>query len=88
MLAAEKYNEPELLNFGSGKAVNIKSLIETLKDVIGYCGSINWDASKPNGQPRRLLNSAKTYDLVGWKPETSLHDGLVETIEWYRKYSK
>ncbi len=85
MLAAEKYNEPEPLNLGSGGAITITSLAASIRDLINYHGDIKWDDSKPNGQPRRLLNSKRALDALGWKAETNLQVGLHNTIEWYKE---
>jgi GDP-L-fucose synthase len=81
----EKINEPSPINLGGGSEVSIKDLATSIKDLVGYSGAIEWDESKPNGQPRRFLNISKAARLLGWKPKVSLIDGLAETVRWYAK---
>ena len=81
----EKINEPSPINLGGGSEVSIKDLATSIKDLVGYSGTIEWDESKPNGQPRRFLNISKAARLLGWKPKVSLIDGLAETVRWYAK---
>ena len=82
MLLAEKYNSGEPVNLGSGNEVKISVLAHYIKELTGYEGSIIWDKSKPDGQPRRGLRIWKAKEL-GWQPQTNLKDGLKETISWY-----
>lgn len=70
------------LNIGPGDDVSIKELAETIAKVIGYHGSIKWDTSKPDGTPRKLLDSSRMKAL-GWAPSTTLEDGIRRTYEWY-----
>ena len=74
--------ETDLLNIGSGEEISILDLAETLKDVIEYEGSIELDLDKPDGNPRKLLDSSKINNL-GWKSEINLVDGLKKTYSWY-----
>ena len=76
-----KTNE-SLINVGSSKEISIKKLAESLKNVIGYKGLLGFDKSKPDGNPRKLLDSTKILDL-GWRPEVGLNQGLVDTYEWF-----
>jgi len=76
-----KTNE-SLINVGSSKEISIKKLAESLKNVIGYKGLLGFDKSKPDGNPRKLLDSTKILDL-GWLPEVGLNQGLVDTYEWF-----
>lgn len=69
---------------GSGKEVTIKELAELVKEVVGYEGEIIWDSSKPDGTPRKLMDSSKLAGL-GWEPKISLKDGLTNTYQWYLK---
>lgn len=78
----EKYSGLEHVNVGSGKEVTIKELAELVKDVVGYEGEIIWDSSKPDGTPRKLMDSSKLANL-GWEPKISLKDGLTNTYNWY-----
>ena len=71
-----------LINVGSSEEISIKKLAESLKNVIGYKGLLGFDKSKPDGNPRKLLDSTKILDL-GWRPEIGLNQGLVDTYEWF-----
>jgi len=78
------YNEVEHINVGTGEDVTIKQLAETISDVVGFAGEINWDTTKPNGTPRKVLNVDKIKSF-GWKPKISLREGIEKTYEWYKK---
>lgn len=78
----EKYTGVEHVNVGSGVEVSIKELAELVKDVVGFEGELVWDTSKPDGTPRKLMDSSKLAEL-GWVPKISLRDGLVDTYKWY-----
>ncbi|KAK1365192.1 GDP-L-fucose synthase [Heracleum sosnowskyi] len=78
----DKYSGLEHVNVGSGKEVTIKELAELVKEVVGFKGDLVWDSSKPDGTPRKLMDSSKLAQL-GWTPKVSLHDGLVDTYKWY-----
>lgn len=78
------YNNPEHINVGSGIDVSIKDLANTIAEIVGYQGNISWDTTKPNGSPRRTLDISR-MDSLGWYPKTSLEEGLVKTIDWYKK---
>ena len=80
---AERYESGEPMNIGSGREISIKDLVELIARIIGYDGEIRWDASKPDGQPRRLLDISRADREVGFKASTRLEDGLKRTIEWY-----
>ena len=73
-----------LINIGSGDEVSIKSIAETIKKVSDYKGDLNFDTTKPDGNPRKLLDSTKILKL-GWKPQISLTDGLKTTYKWFKK---
>ncbi|KAF9613735.1 hypothetical protein IFM89_010177 [Coptis chinensis] len=77
----------EHVNVGSGKEVSIKELAELVKEVVGFEGELVWDSSKPDGTPRKLMDSSKLAGL-GWVPKISLRDGLVDTYKWYLGYVK
>ena len=79
------YDEATPINVGSGYETSIRNLAETIKSVIGYEGEIKYDHSKPNGTPRKLLNSQKLQEL-GWTASISLNEGIKRTYEWYQKY--
>ena len=79
-----KYNDPDIINIGPHREVSIKDLSELVSELVGYKGKIVWDTSKPNGTPRRALDTSK-MDNLGWKSKTSLEDGLKITIDWFLK---
>lgn len=78
----ESYSGLEHVNVGSGKEVTIKELAESMKEVVGFEGELVWDTSKPDGTPRKLMDSSKLLGL-GWMPKISLKDGLIDTYKWY-----
>lgn len=78
----ENYSDLEHVNVGSGKEVSIKELAELLKEVVGFKGELIWDSTKPDGTPRKLMDTSKLVGL-GWTPKISLRDGLVDTYKWY-----
>ena len=77
------YDSSEIINVGTGTDVTIKELAETVADVVGFAGEIEWDTSKPNGTPRKLLNVDKIKAL-GWEPKIELKDGIEKTYRWYK----
>jgi GDP-L-fucose synthase len=79
----EKYEEPQTINIGSGEEVSIRRLAETMKDVVGYEGRIVFDSSKPDGMPRKMLDSSRIAAL-GWRPKHGLEEGLRKTYEHFR----
>jgi GDP-L-fucose synthase len=85
LLAAEKYSGREPVNLGSGYEISIKNLVELIVQLTGFEGQIVWDTSKPNGQPRRSLDTSRAREYFGFKAQTHFEDGLLRTIEWYRK---
>jgi GDP-L-fucose synthase len=82
-LAAERYNKSEPVNLGSAFEISIKDLTETIARLTGFKGTIRWDASKPNGQPRRKLDTSRAEKEFGFRSKTTFEDGLKETIRWY-----
>jgi nucleoside-diphosphate-sugar epimerase len=81
--ATEKYDRPEPLNLGTGEEISIRDLLELIVKHTGYQGQVHWDASKPNGQPRRCLNSAQARKHLGWKAKTKYEEGIAQVVEWY-----
>jgi len=79
------YDSPEPINVGTGEDVTIKELAETIANIVGYDNLINWDTSKPNGTPRKVLNVDKIKTL-GWEPKISLEEGIKSTYEWYNDF--
>lgn len=82
LTAAEKWDSPEPINLGSGEEVTIDTLVYLLKKITGYKGKINYNFSKPDGQPRRCLRIWRASQ-IDWMPQTKLEDGLKATIKWY-----
>jgi GDP-L-fucose synthase len=87
-LATERYDKPDPVNLGAGFEISIKELAEKIKKIVGYDGKITWDTTKPNGQPRRMLDTTKAEREFGFKAHTNFDEGLRETIEWYIKIRK
>lgn len=82
--AAEVMDEPTPINLGTGREISIRNLVESIARVTGFNGSIEWDASKPDGQPRRCLDTSRAAELLDWQAQTSFEDGMSQTIGWYR----
>jgi GDP-L-fucose synthase len=80
----QKYDEAEHINVGTGEDVTIKELAETVANIVGYDRQINWDTTKPNGTPRKVLNVDKIKAL-GWEPKINLLEGIKGTYEWYKE---
>lgn len=78
----ENYGNEVAINVGSGEEISIKDLAELVKKVVGFEGQIHWDASKPDGTPRKLLEVSKLSRL-GWSPKVELHEGIRDTYKWY-----
>ena len=85
LLAAERYDGSEPVNLGSGREIRIKDLAETIARLTEFPGKIVWDASKPNGQPRRALDTSRAEALFGFRAQMPFEEGLRRTIEWYRE---
>jgi GDP-L-fucose synthase len=83
VLAAERYDGSEPVNLGVGQEISIRDLVELIARLVGFEGQIRWDATKPDGQPRRALDTSRARDLFGFTASTSFEDGLRRTIEWY-----
>lgn len=82
--ATEIYDESKPVNLGSGKEITIRALVATVKEEMGFNGKIEWDTSKPDGQPRRCLDTSRAEEQFGWSSSTDFNEGLDATIEWYR----
>ena len=78
----ETYNDGDIVNIGTGEDITIKELAETIKDVVGYEGNIEWDTTKPDGTPRKLLDVSKLHAL-GFHHTVNLKDGIARTYDWY-----
>jgi GDP-L-fucose synthase len=85
LLAAERYHQSDPVNLGSGQEISIKDLAELIARLTGFEGQLVWDTSKPNGQPRRALDTSKAQALFGFKAKTTFQEGLRRTVDWYRQ---
>ena len=83
VLASEKYSKPDLVNLGSGEEISVRDLLAMIRTMVGATGVVRWDRTKPDGQPRRSLDTSRAAREFGWRAKTSLRDGLKETIEWF-----
>jgi GDP-L-fucose synthase len=83
-LAAERYDGPDPVNVGTGEEIAIRDLAALIADATGYSGHIRWDASKPNGQPRRRLDTTRAERLFGFRARVPLREGIERTVAWYR----
>jgi len=83
--ALEEYNSSDPINISSGTETSIKELVETIAKLVGYKGKIVWDASKPDGQMRKVFDVAKMRAILGFECKTSLEEGLRKTIEWFQQ---
>ncbi len=84
-MAADLYEKSEPVNIGAGYEISIGELTELIARLSGFKGKIVWDSSKPDGQPRRQLDTSKALKEFGFKATTNLSTGLQKTIEWYRQ---
>lgn len=84
LVATERYDEGDPVNIGAGFEISIKELVELIAKLTGFKGEIVWDTSKPDGQPRRMLDVSRAEKKFGFKARTSFEEGLRKTIEWYR----
>ena len=84
LLAAERYNGKEPVNIGSGMEISINDLANLIARMTGFKGKITWDSSKPDGQPRRSLDTSRAEQFFGFKARVPFEEGLRETIEWYK----
>ncbi len=82
--ALERYDSAEPVNLGSGEEIRIGGLARLIADATGFRGAIRFDASQPDGQPRRKLDTSRALNLFGWRSKTSFPDGLRATVDWYR----
>jgi GDP-L-fucose synthase len=83
LLATEKYDKPDPVNLGAGFEISIKDLVDLIAKLTGFRGKIIWDSTKPDGQPRRMLDVTKAEKEFGFKARIKFEEGLRKTIEWY-----
>jgi len=86
ILAAERYNKSEPVNLGAGFEISIRDLVKLIVKLTGFKGKIIWDKSKPDGQPRRCLDTSRAAKEFGFKAKTKFTEGLAQTIEWYENH--
>ena len=84
LVCLEKYDDSQQINIGSGDEISIKDLAFKIANLTGFTGSIVWDAKRPDGTPRKVLDSTKINKL-GWKPSITLDQGIASTVEWYQE---
>ena len=87
VLATEKYNEADPVNLGAGREISVRELVSIIAEETGFRGEIHWDTTKPDGQPRRSLDTSRARERFGFSARTDFHQGLRKTIEWYREHS-
>ncbi|MBI4634792.1 MAG: GDP-L-fucose synthase [Candidatus Rokubacteria bacterium] len=84
-LATERFDGPEPVNVGTGSEITVKRLVELIAELTGFAGRIVWDTTRPNGQPRRCLDTSRAWQAFGFKATTEFHEGLRRTVDWYRE---
>jgi len=85
VLAAERYDDPDPVNLGAGFEISMKELAEKIALLMDYHGTLNWDVSKPNGQPRRMLDTTRAKERFGFQAQVGFEEGLRRTIAWFRE---
>ncbi len=85
VLATEQYDGAEPVNIGAGFEISIKELVELIAELVGFHGRIVWDTTKPNGQPRRMLDTSRAWNLFGFRAKIDFREGLLRTIKDYRE---
>lgn len=85
LMATEEYNKPDPVNIGSGKEISIRDLVNIIVKETGFSGKVRWDATKPDGQPRRCLDTSRAEREFGFTAKTEFADGIRQTIQWYQE---
>ncbi|MGA1476323.1 MAG: NAD-dependent epimerase/dehydratase family protein, partial [Prochlorothrix sp.] len=88
VLATQSYSEPDPVNLGSGEEVAIKDLVVLIAELMEFEAEIVWETDKPNGQPRRCLDTSRALEAFGFKTEVAFRQGLKQTIDWYRAHAE
>lgn len=83
VIAMEKYNDIEIMNIGEGKGYTIKEIAYMIKDAVGWDGEFEFDISRPDGAPKKVLDVSKMKSILGWEPKTSIGEGIRKTVKWY-----
>jgi len=86
VLAAERYDDPDPVNLGTDHEVPIRELVVEIAAATGFTGELRWDASKPDGQPRRRVDTSRAQERFGFTASTSFAEGLERTVAWYREH--
>jgi dTDP-glucose 4,6-dehydratase/GDP-L-fucose synthase len=86
LTATERYDSGDPVNLGSGREISICNLVNMIADVTGFDGTVEWDTSKPDGQPRRKLDTSRALERFAWEASTEFEDGLQKTVEWYEAH--
>lgn len=86
LLATNRYNRGDPVNLGTGEEITIRALAELIKELSGFIGTIDWDTTQPDGQPRRCLDTSRAAEEFGFEPRIRLRQGLSETIRWYENH--
>jgi GDP-L-fucose synthase len=85
VLAAERYDDGDPVNLGTNEEMPIRELVEVIREVVGFDGEVRWDATKPDGQPRRMLDTSRAEKFFGFKAKVGFEQGLRDTIAWYEQ---
>jgi GDP-L-fucose synthase len=88
VLAAEKYDKPDPVNLGSGEEISIRELLERIREITGFEGAVRWDTTRPDGQPRRCLDTSRARQEFGWSARMRLEEGLRNTVEWFAEQAQ
>ncbi len=86
VLATERYDGSEPVNVGAGREISIRDLVETIASITGYEGGIRWDTTRPDGQPRRMLDTSRALQYFGFEAEVDLEHGLRRTVQWWQEH--
>ncbi|MEM8494886.1 MAG: NAD-dependent epimerase/dehydratase family protein, partial [Planctomycetota bacterium] len=86
LAACERVDDPTPINLGTGAEIKIRELMEMIAEIVGFSGEIEWDHTKPDGQPRRCLDTSKAKAMMDWQAQVSLEEGLRRTVDWYMKH--
>ncbi|AHB87679.1 GDP-fucose synthetase WcaG [Thermosynechococcus sp. NK55a] len=87
VMATQAYNDPDPVNLGTGEEITIQNLVALICELMGFQGQIQWQTDKPNGQPRRCLDTTRAKEAFGFRAQVSLKEGLERTISWYRQHA-
>lgn len=88
LLATEKYDKEDPVNIGAGFEISIRELAELIAELTGFRGRLVWDSTKPDGQPRRMLDTTRAWQEFGFKSQTKFREGMQKTISWYKEKVK